>query len=265
MKYFTFAKFLLIFTCLSSVCNANNKDLFDIITHKPSYDKVLLFLEDSSDLIKPDVRTNSTLKHVEEFGETFTGHAILNNSNIESISLWTSNERILPNDARVLFDHILKKVSADMGKGSIVENIPNHEDASDVQMDAYLWKDKEDIIVLMITEYPSRAGISLSRQTQSTWLENMGADSGEFWVKTLQSFNQNSSSDSSVSDNSMKRIPDSNDGNSLQNPVPRTPYNIEDKANAKSGDTEIVFPWLIASLIGLMIISISVIIIKKKR
>ncbi len=152
-----------------------------------------------------------------------------------------------------------------MGEGTLVENIPNHEDASEVSMDSYIWKDKEDIVMLMISEYPSRAGISLSRQAQSTWLENMGADSGAFWVKTLQSINQAIAPDSTDSDNSGERIPVLNDANSVQNHVPIKPSNIEGKSSSEFGNTISNFTWLITLLISfILILIVAVIFIKKK-
>lgn len=265
MKNLNFTKIILVYIFLSSVCVANNKGLFELITRNPSYENVLSFLEDTKNRDNADIRTNVAIKPVEESGKIFAGHVTLNDKKVESVALWTSNERIPPKDARVVFARVSKKITSIMGGGTLVENIPNHEDASEVRTDSYIWKDKEDIIVLMISEYPSRAGISLSRQAQSTWLENMGADSGAFWVKTLQSINQAIAPDSIESYNSIERIPDVNDGNSVQNQAPINPSNIEDKSSLESGNTVNKFPWLITLLISLILIFIVVVIVKKKQ
>ena len=264
MKNLNFTKIILVYIFLSSVCIANNEGLVELLRKSPSYENVSSFLEDIKNRNDADIRTNVAIKPVEESGEIFTGHVTLNDKKVESVALWTSNERIPPKNARVVFAKVSNKIASIMGEGTLVENIPNYEDASEVRMDSYIWKDKADIIVLMISEYPNRAGISLSRQAQSTWLENMGADSGAFWVKTIQSINQAIAPESTESNNSIERIPDVNDGNSAQNQVPITPSNIEDKSNLESGNAANKFPWLIALLI-ILILTLIVVVIKKKQ
>lgn len=265
MKNLNFAKIILAYIFLSSVCVANDKGLFELFTMSPSYENVSSFLEDVINLDNADIRTNVAIKPVEESGEIFTGYVTLNDKKVESVALWTSNERIPAKDARVVFAKVSKKIASIMGEGTLVENIPNHEDASEVRMDSYIWKDKEDIIVLMISEYPSRAGISLSRQAQSTWLENMGADSGAFWEKTLQPINQAIAPNSTEGNNFVEKIPDENDGNSVQNQVPINPSNIEGKSSLESGNAVNKFPWIITFLISLILIFIVIVFIKKKQ
>jgi predicted PurR-regulated permease PerM len=93
----------------------------------------------------------------------------------------------------------------------------------------------------------------------------MGADSGAFWVKTLQSINQAIAPDSTKGNNSVERIPDVNDGNSVQNQVPINPSNIEDKSSLEAGNAVNKFLWIITLLISLILIFIVIVIIKKKQ
>ncbi len=90
MKNLHFVKIIFLNLSLISVCVANNKGLFELFTRSPSYESVSSFLEDFKNRGNEDTRTNLAIKPVEESGEIFTGHVLLNDKKVESVNLWTS-------------------------------------------------------------------------------------------------------------------------------------------------------------------------------
>jgi cell division septation protein DedD len=73
-----------------------------------------------------------------------------------------------------------------VGEGRLIKDVPSFEDAFDPKKQVMLWNDGSEMIVLSLAAYPTRASLGVRRVSRSSWLEEMGADQGEFWDKTLK-------------------------------------------------------------------------------
>jgi hypothetical protein len=176
--------FWAVFFCLQVASQATEADLLNIVSGSLKAKEVIAYLENpASTLPQDDARRN--LKPVEAFGQRFSGRAAFAESSLQSISLWCDDPRLAPSTALRLFAQVSKALSQRVANGRPIKNIPNYDDGSDVENSAMLWVDRDDIILLSIQVYPSRAGFSIQRTNRIYWLAGMGADEGEFWRKTL--------------------------------------------------------------------------------
>lgn len=171
---------------LSFRCYATDIELVKLFSQVQTFEDISPFLDDTADRNEIDASSSLVAKPLQVSGQLFNGRVIADNQSVKSITLWTAAERLPPEDARKIFTSLSKKFASSMGESALVENIPNYGDASEVRMDAHLWKRNGDIIVLNITEYANRADVSITRKNQEEWLKSMGADSGEFWNTTLE-------------------------------------------------------------------------------
>ena len=264
MKHYFPHKCIYFYLLIFPICGAKEKNIFDLFAEKNKYNEIQSIIKISEKSIDTDATSKKSLKDFEKFGEDFSGNVTVNDSNVDSVSIWTSNHHISPKDARVLFDRIFDAVKSKMGTGHIVENIPNHEDASDVQMDAYIWKDDEDIVVLMITEYPTRAGIYLTRKSQSKWLANMGADSGKFWTGIMEIINQKSISNSPEKNDLPKSVPIENRENKTS-PSSSKKSDLDTSNNKHSLGNKNLITWAFFSSLLFLILCLVIINLRKKK
>lgn len=180
-------KILILLISLTPICKSDNGEIINSIIEITQFQEIYDYLDFAAPSVSGTPK-DGTLKPITEFGVTFAGRTVFGDSKIEEISLWTTDEKISPEAARLVFHRLLKSINLRLGNGKLIEDVPNHEDASDVRTDVYIWNKEDNLIALTISEYHNRTGISLSRLRRSLWLDRMGADSGEFWEKTLKSF-----------------------------------------------------------------------------
>ncbi len=126
------------------------------------------------------------LKQIEAFGIKFSGQAAFKETSLLSVTLWCDEIQLAPDAALRLFSRISDTLRPRIGEGKIINNVPSFEDAFDPKTQVMLWVDGSEMIVLSVNTYPTRAGLSLQRIGRLTWLDEMGADQGEFWDKALK-------------------------------------------------------------------------------
>lgn len=85
-----------------------------------------------------------------------------------------------------MFEKMARDLSAKLGQGAHITDIPNVDDASEIKTRAMLWFQGCDVVLLQMQCYSRRANLSVVRENKATWREGMGADEGEFWSKMLK-------------------------------------------------------------------------------
>lgn len=126
------------------------------------------------------------LKPIEAFGLRFLGQAVVMEGSCEALTYWCDEQNLLPDVALRLFTQITNAFSQRIGEGKVVNDVPSFEDASETKTQVRLWPIGNEMIVVTVTAYPTRAGLSLQRIIRSAWIEQMGADQGKFWNETLK-------------------------------------------------------------------------------
>lgn len=124
------------------------------------------------------------MKPVSAFGAVFSGEVVFKEGVRDRIAMWTHDPLMKPRDGIELFGEMSSALKRKFGAGKVVDDIPNYGDGSEVKSSASLWFLQDEVVVLRLDQYSSRAGIILVRQEAKSWRANMGADESVFWSQT---------------------------------------------------------------------------------
>lgn len=171
--------------CTLGASYGSENDLVNLIATSLKGAGISAHLEPSSSLQGSDA-SRRKLKQIEAFGIKFSGQAAFKETSLQSVTLWCDETHLAPDAALRLFSQMSDTLRPRIGEGKLIKDVPSFEDAFDPKKQVMLWTDGSEMIVLSVDAYPTRAGLSLQRVSRSTWLEEMGADQGEFWDKTLK-------------------------------------------------------------------------------
>lgn len=163
----------------------SDDDLVKLMTTSLNGAGVGAYLEPSSPLPGSD-ESRRKLKQIEAFGIRFSGQAAFKETSLQSVTLWCDEAQLAPDAALKLFSQVSSALRPRIGEGKLINDVPSFEDAVDPKKQVMLWPDGSEMIVLSVNAYPTRAGLSLQRIGRSLWREEMGADQGVFWDRTLK-------------------------------------------------------------------------------
>jgi hypothetical protein len=104
------------------------------------------------------------------------------------MAMWTHDALMRPHDAFRVFRKLTGALEGEFGEGRLVDDIPNRGDGSEVQSSVSPWFLGDEIVVLRLDRYSSRAGVGLVRENAESWQNSTGADESFFgpkpWKKT---------------------------------------------------------------------------------
>jgi len=112
-------------------------------------------------------------------GREFAGQVVVAKGRIVSVSIRADDVRLPPADIRELFDAMGQELEKRHGKAVTFE-VPNFQDGSEVKNLAKIWLDDTHVLKLDASIYSRRGSVSLFSSLKERWLEDMGADTGEF-------------------------------------------------------------------------------------
>ncbi len=160
-------------------------DLVNLMATSLKGGEISTYLEPSSSSKGSD-DSGGKLKQIEAFGIKFSGQAAFKETSLQSVTLWCDEAHLTPETALRLFSQMSDALRPRVGEGRLIKDVPSFEDAFDPKKQVMLWNDGSEMIVLSVAAYPTRASLGVRRVSRSSWLEEMGADQGEFWDKTLK-------------------------------------------------------------------------------
>lgn len=166
----------------TQTCNAREKSIIDLVDTQTSTIDFYSYCEGVSESQIADGVKTLQLIQIKECGENFSGRASIKGLTIEEVCWWTTKEDISSSNISSIFISLKDRIKVVLGREYFVDNIPNFQDATNYEHDAFIWQEGEYIIMLSAIIYDDKGSVSLSKQSKSAILLS-GADYGQYWTK----------------------------------------------------------------------------------
>jgi hypothetical protein len=177
-------KLLIFYIFIAQNCIAAQKRIIDLVTQKLENKDILSYCQGKQEKDNTKQNFEYQLIQIQEFGEIFSGCVLINELNLEKVSWYTKNQKLPPEKVGEIFIGLQNLLKNSLGKEYFVENIPNFQDATTYENDAYVWLVGEDIIILSSILYSQSGYVSLTRESQKNIILS-GADYGKYWDKII--------------------------------------------------------------------------------
>lgn len=200
---------LLLEFFLAPTLSAADSDLLDLVIVPVREDDLESRLQDAGNF-REAASGGFPLKEFEAFGVRFHGRITKRDHAVDTVSLSCADPMLSSNEASRLSSNVQNAIERLLGEGRTVNNIPNHEDATDVESRGKLWAGPQESVIKVTTDdYTNRANFSVVRYLGSFPLAETG-EAKEFWQDHLKAIR------SPKDKTSIKDEGDSRNGNTSQ-------------------------------------------------
>lgn len=198
--------FPIIAACLfcAKFCIAGENSIVDLVVGRTDVNNFQSYFEGFTEIFNTDEVQILKFKDIKEFDEIFSGRASIKGSEIKDVSWWSARDNLSKDSAYSIFVALKDRLKIIIGNEYYVNDIPNFQDASSFECDAYIWLDGDYIIKLSVVTYSDRGSVSLIKKNQTEIIKS-GADYGQYWAGILENYKADMSKNTAAEN--LKLIP----------------------------------------------------------